>query len=44
MRSSEHDEAIPAIPIDVIEQFLVRPLVVSDSEMDNWPYIVFKFR
>jgi LysM repeat protein len=43
MRSSEHAEAIPSIPIDVIEQFLVRPLVVSDKEMDNWPYIVSNF-
>jgi LysM domain len=40
MRSNEHAEAIPSIPIDVIEQFLIRPLVVTDSEMDDWPYIV----
>ncbi|NKB38071.1 MAG: LysM peptidoglycan-binding domain-containing protein [Gammaproteobacteria bacterium] len=40
IRSSENADAIPTIPIDVIEQFLVRPLVVSDTEMDDWPYIV----
>ncbi len=43
MRSSEHAEAIPTIPIDVIEQFLVRPLVVTDNEMDDWPYIVSSY-
>ena len=40
IRSSEKADAIPTIPIDVIEQFLVRPLVVNDKEMDNWPYIL----
>lgn len=40
IRSSENVDAIPTIPIDVIEQFLVRPLVVTDTEMDDWPYIV----
>lgn len=41
--SSEHDDAIPSIPIDVIEQFLVRPLVVTADEMDDWPYIVSNY-
>jgi hypothetical protein len=43
IRSSEHAEAIPTIPIDVIEQFLVRPLVVTENEMDDWPYIVSNY-
>lgn len=43
LRSSEHAKAIPTIPIDVIEQFLVRPLVVSDNEMDTWPYVVSSY-
>jgi LysM domain len=43
VRSSEHAEAIPTIPIDVIEQFLVRPLVVTENEMDDWPYIVSSY-
>jgi hypothetical protein len=43
MRSTEHTDAIPSIPIDAIEQFLVRPLVVGESEMDNWPYIVSNY-
>lgn len=43
LRSSEHAEAITTIPIDVIEQFLVRPLVVSDNEMNDWPYIVSSY-
>ncbi|MFT5134066.1 MAG: LysM repeat protein [Gammaproteobacteria bacterium] len=43
VRSNAHDEAIPSIPIDVIEQFLVRPLVVTETEMDDWPYIVSNY-
>lgn len=43
VRSSEHADAVPSIPVDVIEQFLVRPLVVSDKEMDSWPYIVSNY-
>jgi len=43
VRSSVHAEAISSIPIDVIEQFLVRPLVVTDNEMDDWPYIVSSY-
>ncbi len=40
VRSYEKDDAIPAIPIDAIKQFLTRPLVVEEGEMDTWPYIV----
>ena len=43
MRSAEHTDAIASIPIDAIEQFLVRPLVVGENEMDNWPYIVSNY-
>jgi hypothetical protein len=43
MRSTAHTDAIPSIPIDAIEQFLVRPLVVGENEMDNWPYIVSNY-
>jgi hypothetical protein len=43
IRSSEHAEAISSIPVDVIQQFLVRPLVVTDSEMEDWPYIVSNY-
>lgn len=43
IRASENDAAIPTIPIDAIEQFLVRPLVVNESEMDAWPYIVSSY-
>ena len=43
IRSHEKDEAIPAIPIDSIKQFLSRPLVVSEKEMDDWPYVVSSY-
>ena len=43
IRSSEHDEAIPSIPIDAIQQFLKRPLVLDDSEIDHWPYVVSSY-
>lgn len=43
VRSNEHADAIPSIPVDVIEQFLVRPLVVSKDEMEDWPYIVSNY-
>ncbi|HSS62912.1 MAG TPA: LysM peptidoglycan-binding domain-containing protein [Gammaproteobacteria bacterium] len=40
IRVSEIDEAIPTIPIDIIEQFLKRPRVVSEKEIDQAPYVV----
>ncbi len=43
VRSYEKDTAIPSIPIDAIKQFLIRPLVVSADEMDDWPYVVSSY-
>ncbi len=43
VREYEHDEAIPSIPIDVIRHFLSRPMVVSEHDMDGWPYIVSSY-
>lgn len=43
VRSYEKEQAIPAIPIDAIKQFLARPLVVTDEEMDDWPYVVSSY-
>jgi hypothetical protein len=43
VRSHEKDTAIPAIPIDAIRQFLIRPLVVGADEMDDWPYVVSSY-
>ena len=43
IRSSENDEAIPAIPIDAIQQFLKWPLIFEQDEMDDWPYIVSSY-
>jgi len=40
IRSVEREEAIHSIPIDAIGQFLTRPLVVGEHEMNDWPYIV----
>lgn len=43
IRTEQRDQAIPAIPIDVIRQFLTRPLIVQESEMEGWPYIVSSY-
>lgn len=43
VRAYEKDTAIPSIPIDTIKQFLIRPLVVSANEMDDWPYVVSSY-
>lgn len=43
VREYEKDEAVPAIPIDAIKQFLSRPLVVTEKEMDDWPYVVSSY-
>jgi len=43
IRSEQRDRAIPGIPIDVIRQFLTRPLVIGESDMNNWPYIVSSY-
>lgn len=43
VRSYEKDDAIPTIPIESIKQFLTRPLIVSEEEMEIWPYVVSNF-
>jgi LysM domain-containing protein len=43
VRSYERDEAIQSIPVDAIQQFLRRPRIVTDEEMDNWPYVVSSY-
>jgi LysM repeat protein len=43
IRSDEREDAIQTIPIDAIRQFLIRPLVVSEDEMDTWPYVVSSY-
>lgn len=43
MRSEAHGQAIHTIPIDVIRQFLTRPLIVDEDEMNSWPYIVSSY-
>ena len=43
IRSSENDQAISAIPIDAIQQFLKWPLIFEQDEMDDWPYIVSSY-
>ena len=40
IRVSDRREAIHTIPIDAIREFLTRPLVVTDEQMDDWPYIL----
>ncbi len=40
IRPVDRADAIHSIPIDAIGQFLTRPLVVSEREMTDWPYIV----
>ncbi|MEJ2693675.1 MAG: LysM peptidoglycan-binding domain-containing protein [Candidatus Thiodiazotropha sp.] len=40
VRATPLDAAIPTIPIDAIGQFLTRPYVVDEGELDQAPYIV----
>lgn len=40
IRESEIAEAIPTIPIDIIQQFLQRPRLVTEDEMRDAPYVV----
>lgn len=40
VRASGRDGAIPAIPLDAIQQFLSRPRVVGEGELDSAPYVV----
>jgi hypothetical protein len=39
-RAERLDRAIPTIPLDAIRQFLNRPLVVSQEELDGSAYVV----
>lgn len=43
VRSLDNTEAIPTIPIDAIQQFLKRPIVLDSDEMDDWPYVVSSY-
>jgi hypothetical protein len=43
IRSLDNAEAIPTIPIDAIQQFLKRPIVLDNDEMDDWPYVVSSY-
>jgi len=43
IRSYPRDEAIPAIPVDAIQQFLSRPLIVTEEQMEDWPYVVSSY-
>ena len=43
IRSSENDKAIPAIPIDAIQQFLKWPLIFERDKMEDWPYVVSSY-
>lgn len=38
--TSVAEQAIPTIPVDAIQQFLQRPRVMSESEIDASPYIL----
>lgn len=40
VREYEHDNAIPPIPLDAIQQFLSRPRVVSEREIEQAAYVV----
>lgn len=40
IRAYPRGEAIQSIPIDVIRHLLSRPMVMSDDEMDDLPYVV----
>jgi len=43
IRSLDNADAIPTIPIDAIQQFLKRPVVLEENEMDQWPYVVSSY-
>ena len=43
IRSYTHDDAIPSIPIDVIREFLSKPLIVDKKELEGWPYVVSSY-
>ncbi len=39
-RITKLDNAIPTIPIDAIQQFLSRPLIIGEKTLDESPYIL----
>lgn len=43
IRSYENTDAIPTIPIDAIQQFLERPIVLDENEIEQWPYVVSSY-
>lgn len=43
IRSDYREDAIQTIPIDAIRQFLIRPLVVYENEMETWAYVVSSY-
>lgn len=43
VRYIDQEEAIPNIPIEVIREFLTRPLVVTEDEIESQPYIVSSY-
>lgn len=40
IREESLDNAIPTIPLDAIEQFMTRAIVVEKGELDDAPYVV----
>jgi hypothetical protein len=40
VRATPLEDAIPTIPIDAIAQFLTRPYVMQEGELDEAPYVV----
>lgn len=43
VRVNDRSRAVPTIPIEVIRQFLTRPLFINENEMDDAPYIVSSY-
>jgi len=43
IRSLDNAKAIPTIPIDAIQPFLERPIVLDDDEIEQWPYVVSSY-
>ncbi len=43
IRITDNVEAIHTIPMDAIQQFLKRPIVLDEDEMDQWPYVVSSY-
>jgi len=43
IRTVKEREAIPTIPIEAIREFLTRPLVVTEDDLNSRPYIVSSY-